>query len=470
MQAASTALTRNAAVLGPKAPGSQTVRSKTPVSETRGDVAHGASHKERGTRVVAARFAPGGSVGYEMAERGGRVTHHLAALTNARTSDASHSIRFAKLEQAASRGAPNTAHDWLRSIPASMKSAIAAPMVFAGSAKAATRAPQPVMERLAAFDPKPFQNSGSGSSTMQALGYAENVPLPSFQSAVDAETAVAVDAPQATLDVPVPAERVPDSEIAAVAMPIPQPQAQGLEGRQVASLEPRDLPSVEATATDAFAALVAPLPQDRPDFRPAPAPAPAPGREPAVAYARPNLPAATAAVRPSAPASNSSAPRNDGPSFFERLFGRGGSAQLPGAGSRIAVYEIKTATVYLPGDGRLEAHSGLGQMQDNPRYVTQKNRGPTPPNIYNLRLRESRFHGAEAIRLLPISGRKKYNRDGLLAHPYMYIGPGNDRSQSNGCVVFKDYPRFLKAFKKGRINQLIVVPSLDELPTYMARL
>ncbi len=379
------------------------------------------------------------------------------------------------LGQDAGRNSPSTAHDWLRSIPASIKAAVAAPMVFASTAQAATRPSQPAaLERLAAFDPHPFKDNNSDSSQVAALGYAEDVPLPSFQSAVDAEAAVAADAKPATA-----AESVPQSAIAAVAMPMSRPETQVAPGRQVASLEPRDLPSVETTATDALADLVAPLPRERPDYKLSSTPAPAP--PPVMAYARPGAPASAAArddignigtpaVRPSAPPQNNGAPQNDGPSFFERLFGRGGSAQLPGAGSRIAVYEIKTATVYLPGDGRLEAHSGLGQMQDNPRYVTQKTRGPTPPNVYNLRLRESRFHGAEAIRLLPINGRKKYNRDGLLAHPYMYIGPGADRSQSNGCVVFKDYARFLKAFKKGRINQLIVVPSLDELPTYMARL
>ncbi|EEY02250.1 conserved hypothetical protein [Brucella neotomae 5K33] len=49
------------------------------------------------------------------------------------------------------------------------------------------------------------------------------------------------------------------------------------------------------------------------------------------------------------------------------------------ARSRVAVYDISAATVYLPSGEKLEAHSGLGQMRDNPRYVSQKNRGPTPP-------------------------------------------------------------------------------------------
>lgn len=51
---------------------------------------------------------------------------------------------------------------------------------------------------------------------------------------------------------------------------------------------------------------------------------------------------------------------------------------LPNARSRVAIYDISAARVYLPNGEQLEAHSGLGQMIDNPRYVNQKNRGPTP--------------------------------------------------------------------------------------------
>jgi hypothetical protein len=144
---------------------------------------------------------------------------------------------------------------------------------------------------------------------------------------------------------------------------------------------------------------------------------------------------------------------------------RGGIAQAfknlfsgqPGAkaGGGVAVYDISAATVYMPDGQRLEAHSGLGHMVDNVRYVDQKMRGPTPPNTYNLTIRESRFHGVEAIRLTPVDGRNKFGRNGLLAHTYMLRG---GRAESNGCVVFKDYDRFLKAFKRGKVRQLVVVP------------
>ncbi|MCW2305886.1 DUF2778 domain-containing protein [Rhodobium gokarnense] len=155
-------------------------------------------------------------------------------------------------------------------------------------------------------------------------------------------------------------------------------------------------------------------------------------------------------------------------SIFGKLFRGSDGSELPGPGSRVAVYVIESATVHMPNGEKLEAHSGLAHMQDNPRYVTKKNRGPTPPNLYNLVMRERRFHGVEAIRLLPADGKKKFNRDGLLAHTYMYAR--GDSSQSNGCVVFKNYDRFLTAFKKGRIKRMIVVRTLDELPTYMAAL
>ncbi|MER9057118.1 tlde1 domain-containing protein [Mesorhizobium sp. M0213] len=138
----------------------------------------------------------------------------------------------------------------------------------------------------------------------------------------------------------------------------------------------------------------------------------------------------------------------------------------PNMGSGVAVYDISAKTVYMPDGSRLEAHSGLGAMVDQPRYVHKKNVGPTPPDTYNLTLRESRFHGVEALRLTPASGSNKYGRDGLLAHTYMLRG---GRAESNGCVVFKDYARFLAAYKKGKIKRLVVVPRLSKPLTRVAQ-
>jgi hypothetical protein len=40
--------------------------------------------------------------------------------------------------------------------------------------------------------------------------------------------------------------------------------------------------------------------------------------------------------------------------------------------------------------------------------------------------------------------------------------------QSFGCVSFKDYPEFLKAFENGEVDRLVVVPSRGDYPRYAA--
>ena len=124
--------------------------------------------------------------------------------------------------------------------------------------------------------------------------------------------------------------------------------------------------------------------------------------------------------------------------------------------SHTAIYDIAARTVYLPNGHRLEAHSGLGSRLDDPRYIRTKMQGPTPPNVYNLTLRERLFHGVRAIRLVPADDGKMFGRDGILAHSYM-LGPNG---QSNGCVSFRNYPAFLDAFLKGEVNRLVVVEHL----------
>lgn len=122
-----------------------------------------------------------------------------------------------------------------------------------------------------------------------------------------------------------------------------------------------------------------------------------------------------------------------------------------------AVYDLSAHTVYLPGGERLEAHSGLGPLRDDPAHVDEADRGATPPHVYDLTLRESLFHGVQALRLNPLGGPESiFGRAGLLAHTYM-LGPGGD---SNGCVSFKDYDAFLQAFQNGRIKRLAVVGSV----------
>ena len=97
---------------------------------------------------------------------------------------------------------------------------------------------------------------------------------------------------------------------------------------------------------------------------------------------------------------------------------------------------------------------------DNPRHVHVKMRGATPPNVYNLSLRERLFHGVRAIRLTPVDSGRMHGRAGMLAHSYMH-GPNG---QSNGCVVFTNYPEFLNAFLKGEVTRLVVVERLENPP------
>ena len=122
-----------------------------------------------------------------------------------------------------------------------------------------------------------------------------------------------------------------------------------------------------------------------------------------------------------------------------------------------AVYDISARTVYLPDGRKLEAHSGLGSKLDDPRYVNVHNLGATPPNVYDLKLREASFHGVRALRLTPTGDGETFNRAGLLAHSYM-LGP---RGDSNGCVSFRDYDAFLRAFENGEVKRLVVVSKLS---------
>jgi hypothetical protein len=122
-----------------------------------------------------------------------------------------------------------------------------------------------------------------------------------------------------------------------------------------------------------------------------------------------------------------------------------------------AVYDISAHTVYMPDGTRLEAHSGLGTRLDDPRHVDERMRGATPPALYDLEPRESLFHGVRALRLKPVDNEKVYGRAGLLAHTYM-LGPNGD---SNGCVSFKNYNAFLRAYSNHQVKRLAVVARLD---------
>ena len=144
-------------------------------------------------------------------------------------------------------------------------------------------------------------------------------------------------------------------------------------------------------------------------------------------------------------------------SLFDGLLGRGeGGAH--GRGTKVAIYDVAAATVHMPDGTKLRAHSGIGSMRDNPKFSHVKMKGATPAGIYRLTMREKRFHGVEALRMTSIDGRHPKNRTGLLTHTNLLRG----QIGSHGCVAFQNYEPFLRAFKRGHINMLVVV---DRMPT-----
>jgi hypothetical protein len=249
---------------------------------------------------------------------------------------------------------------------------------------------------------------------------------------------------------------------------------------QLASLTVPDAPPVAAPVEPMLAqpqAAEAPLPLPRPETPSAavasvPLPMPRPAAASAVAA---NGPTPAEVAQPNKSVALAKPDEED--SIFKKLFGAfqgkgptlafvspdggvlsDGSSIVPGRYDRYtAVYDISAKTVYMPDGRKLEAHSGLGSRLDDPRFVHERMRGPTPPHLYDLSWREKLFHGVRAIRLNPVGGNGSiYGRTGLLAHTYM-LGPNGD---SNGCVSFRDYNAFIKAFENGQIKRLAVVAKL----------
>ncbi|TKT66903.1 DUF2778 domain-containing protein [Rhizobiaceae bacterium LC148] len=130
----------------------------------------------------------------------------------------------------------------------------------------------------------------------------------------------------------------------------------------------------------------------------------------------------------------------------------------PGIGSKVAIYDITNGVVHMPNGTKLEAHSGIGKMRDNPKYTHVKMNGPTPPGTYRLSMREKPFHGVAAIRLTSVDGKHPQGRTGLLAHTYLLRSNPGD---SHGCVAFKNYDKFLAAFRRGEVTHMVIVPEHD---------
>jgi hypothetical protein len=240
-----------------------------------------------------------------------------------------------------------------------------------------------------------------------------------------------------------------------------------------ASLEPVAPPRLAVAPQPEISSLAAKLAPSQ--FS---ATAPLPPVRPAELRMTASLPAPTRSLTPSSARTAEAAapaPAAEPRSFFGRIFGapqpsgpvvayaaaesgdlRNARSGSSGYDRYTAVYDISAHVVYMPNGARLEAHSGYGDMLDDPRHVAEHMRGATPPNVYELEPREQSFHGVDALRLKPVGG-STFGRAGLLAHSFM-LGPNGD---SNGCVSFKDYDAFLQAYRNGQVKRLAVVAKMD---------
>jgi|GEM_PF-2246414 len=309
--------------------------------------------------------------------------------------------------------------------------------------------PPPALVQPAA----PLQQSATLDALQQAvtaLAQAKAAATPEaapFQQAVRPAPAPALTPLAMPTPAPVPA-------LTPLAMPTPAAPTVEESPTPVAA-SPAPLPAESEPTTPAATApvrvapsVLVPLPTAMPTVEPAPIPAPR--------LDRPAGPTTTVTTQSEPPLAELTPPPLHVPAAAAPAIGRHDG---------VAVYDITAATVYMPDGSRLEAHSGLGYMTDNPRFVDRRNTGSTPPGAYNLVRLDSLFFGVEALRMVPADSKSRFGRDGFLTHTYLLRGrPG----QSNGCVVFPDYGRFLSAFKRGEVKRLVVVASLPSATTRVA--
>ncbi|MCJ2058118.1 DUF2778 domain-containing protein [Methylobacterium sp. J-048] len=326
-------------------------------------------------------------------------------------------------------------------------------------------APRPSIAWM--LDPSPALGSGAAKTfgappPAASFQVAAAEPSPAVREIAQRVARKVVQARMASVE-PAPA---PVSVVQAPVVQAPIAQAAAVPPKAAAPVRVAAAEPTPAALAPSLVPNLVPLPVVRPSELRRPAAAPAPR------VAARALPRTRDVFR---------AAMAEEPSFLEKLFGVGAAA--PRADSRqalayaspdalpqeaprtrispapesvagTAVYDITARTVTLPSGEVLEAHSGLGEAMDDPRYVHLRMRGSTPPGTYDLTERERLFHGVRAIRLNPVGGSGAiHGRDGLLAHTYMLRQPG----ASNGCVSFRDYNRFLQAFLRGEVRRLMVV-------------
>jgi hypothetical protein len=355
-----------------------------------------------------------------------------ASATQPRLTAKDHADRFDAVVKAASLSPQKLAAAF-----AANNDAVAA-MPVAGSDPAADRFDAPV-ELVSLPSADRFGAAGADANA----GYALALALP-IANVDTVEQPVAEAAPEAQA----PAE--PLEQVASLPIPddVPLPSRRPVL-EQPAAKAVAELPKIKEEA---------PKPTEKAaSQKPAPkAVAEKASPKTLVAALAPAAPAVQSHRATSAPVALAYAAPDDGAGSVGKAFNNLFKTQ-PGSigGKRVAVYNISAKTVTMPDGQVLKAYSGIGEMANNPKYVGVKMRGPTPPDTYKLKMRESRFHGVEAIRMLPVDGRTKLGRTGILAHTQLLRGR---KGQSHGCVAFEDYDKFLKAFKQGKVTHMVVIP------------
>lgn len=294
--------------------------------------------------------------------------------------------------------------------------------------------------------------SFGGHRPMQASLQRSAAPEPVMPAQVRPAQVLPVREPPAALAAVQPSQPMPATSVAAlpteppamspqattrIVKDVPLPTPRPAELKPPATAEPPAIALRQPTRRTKVAATPAPVVEDNRSFIEKLFSAPRQPNGPAMAYAAPEDDVV-----------DRSRGRRLSPSFGPAV------STAPGT----AIYDISAKVVHMPNGERLEAHSGLGDKMDDPRFVHIRMKGATPPHTYTLTEREALFHGVRALRLNPVGGSGAiHGRAGLLTHTYL-LGPNGD---SNGCVSFKDYDRFLQAYLRGEVKRLVVVVNLN---------
>ena len=162
--------------------------------------------------------------------------------------------------------------------------------------------------------------------------------------------------------------------------------AEGRRGRRCGSPRPRPPPACPRVPLPVARPPELRRPPRRsrpPGWRPAPCPAPATCSAPPWRRSRPSSRSSSASAPPRPARSRVRRSPMPARTPCRRRRRAPGSAPRPNSVAGTAVYDITARTVTLPSGEVLEAHSGLGEAMDNPRYVHLRMRGSTPPGTYD---------------------------------------------------------------------------------------